>query len=55
MEDMGIETVSVNRADVEAWRDVIEAQYPDIRRRRDIDVELFDEMLALLDEYRAMN
>jgi TRAP-type C4-dicarboxylate transport system substrate-binding protein len=55
MEDMGIETVSVNRADVEAWRDVIEAQYPDIRRRRDIDVELFDEMLALLDEYRATN
>jgi TRAP-type C4-dicarboxylate transport system substrate-binding protein len=53
MEGMGIQTVSVNRADVESWREVIEAQYPDLRRRRDIDVNLFNEMLALLDEYRA--
>jgi hypothetical protein len=53
MSQMGIETVAVNRADVESWRQVIEAQYPDLRRRRDIDVALFDEMLALLDEYRA--
>jgi TRAP-type C4-dicarboxylate transport system substrate-binding protein len=53
MEGMGIQTVSVNRSDVESWRKVIEAQYPDLRRRRDIDVDLFDEMLALLDEYRA--
>lgn len=53
MEEMGIETVAVDRADVESWRQVIEAQFPDIRRRRDIDVALFDEMLELLDEYRA--
>jgi TRAP-type C4-dicarboxylate transport system substrate-binding protein len=53
MEEMGIQTVAVNRADVESWREVIEAQYPDLRRRRDIDVKLFDEMLALLDEYRS--
>lgn len=53
MDEMGIETVTVNRTDVESWRQVIEAQFPDIRRRRDIDVELFDEMLALLEEYRA--
>jgi TRAP-type C4-dicarboxylate transport system substrate-binding protein len=53
MDEMGIETVAVNRADVESWRQVIEAQFPDIRARRDIDVSLFDEMLELLDEYRA--
>jgi len=53
MQNMGIQTVPVNRADVESWRRVIEEQYPELRRRRDIDVELFDAMLALLDEYRA--
>jgi TRAP-type C4-dicarboxylate transport system substrate-binding protein len=53
MADMGIETVPVNDADVEVWRQIIEEQLPDIRRRRDIDVALFDEMLALLREYRA--
>lgn len=53
MASRGIRTVSVNRADVEDWRRLIEAQYPEIRRRRDIDVELFDAMLALLDEYRS--
>ena len=53
MADMGIETVPVNSADVEVWRQIIEEQLPEIRRRRDIDVALFDEMLALLREYRA--
>jgi TRAP-type C4-dicarboxylate transport system substrate-binding protein len=53
MESMGIETVPVNQADVDDWRRIIEQQYPELRRRRDIDVELFDAMLALLDDYRA--
>jgi len=53
MESMGIETVLVNRADVESWRRIIEEQYPELRRRRDIDVDLFDAMLALLDVFRA--
>lgn len=53
MARMGIETVPVDSADVEVWREVIEAQYPELRRRRDIDVRLFDEMLGLLDEYRS--
>jgi TRAP-type transport system periplasmic protein len=53
MENMGIQTVRVNQANVDEWRRIIEEQYPEIRRRRDIDVELFDAMLALLDEYRA--
>lgn len=53
MANMGIQTVPVNAGDVEEWREIIRAQYPDIRRRRDIDAELFDEMLALLEAYRA--
>jgi TRAP-type C4-dicarboxylate transport system substrate-binding protein len=53
MDRMGIETVPVNEADVEVWRDVIAAQYPELRRRRDIDVALFNEMLGLLEEYRS--
>jgi TRAP-type C4-dicarboxylate transport system substrate-binding protein len=53
MANMGIETVPVDAADVDVWRQIIAEQFPEIRRRRDIDVELFDEMLALLEEYRA--
>ena len=53
MTDMGIETVPVDSADVEVWRQIIAEQFPEIRGRRDIDVELFDEMLALLQEFRA--
>jgi len=55
MARMGIETVPADRADIENWRQIVEAQYPELRRRRDIDVGLFDEMLALLDEYRSTN
>jgi hypothetical protein len=32
---------------------MIEAQFPAIRQRRDIDVTLFDEMISLLSEYRS--
>ena len=53
MSGMGIETVAVNDADVEVWRQIIAEQLPEIRNRRDIDVALFDEMMALLQEYRA--
>lgn len=53
MTAMGIETVPVNDADVEVWRQIIEEQFPEIRQRRDIDTALFDEMLALLQEYRS--
>lgn len=55
MRERGIELVPVNAADVEIWRDNIEAQYPALRRRNDIDAELFDEMLGLLEEYRSTN
>lgn len=53
MARMGIEVVPVNAADVAGWRAEIEAQFPAIRQRRDIDAALFDEMLELLDEFRA--
>ena len=53
MDKMGIQSVPVNDADVEVWRQVIVDQFPEIRRRRDIDVELFDEMLKLLEEFRT--
>jgi len=53
MANMGIETVPVKAGDVEEWREIIRAQYSDIRRRRDIDVEVFDEMLGLLETFRA--
>jgi TRAP-type C4-dicarboxylate transport system substrate-binding protein len=53
MSGMGIETVPVNAADVANWRREIQALFPEIRQRRDIDVELFDELIALLEEYRS--
>ena len=53
MANMGIATVPVNDADVEVWRRIIAEQFPAIRRRNDIDAALFDEMLALLEEFRA--
>ncbi|MDX1561507.1 MAG: TRAP transporter substrate-binding protein DctP [Gammaproteobacteria bacterium] len=49
----GVEPVAVDGADVEGWRAFIESQYPVLRQRGDIDVELFDEMLSLLDAFRA--
>lgn len=53
MADMGIETVSVNDSDVEAWRTVIREQFPQIRGMRDVDGNLFAEMIALLDDLRS--
>jgi TRAP-type C4-dicarboxylate transport system substrate-binding protein len=48
----GLETVTVNAADVEGWRSTIETIYPRLRARPDIDAATFDRMLALLAEYR---
>ena len=49
----GVQPVAVNASDVMSWRQTIESLYPEIRRRPDIDGALFDEMLGLLEEYRA--
>ena len=53
LERSGLTTVNVDNAAVEGWRRTIEGTYPQIRARPDIDAALFDELLALLAEYRA--
>jgi len=53
LEQAGLEYVPVNSEDIPAWRETIEGLYPELRQRRDIDSELLDEILLLLEEYRA--
>jgi TRAP-type C4-dicarboxylate transport system substrate-binding protein len=48
----GIKPVEVSGADVDSWRHTIEGLYPKIRTRPDIDAPLFDELQAILTEYR---
>jgi TRAP-type C4-dicarboxylate transport system substrate-binding protein len=48
----GLQTVTVNDADVDGWRKTIESIHPQLRARPDIDAALFDRLLALLAEYR---
>ena len=51
----GLQTVTVNAADVEGWRKTIESIHPQLRARPDIDAALFDRLLALLAEHRRAN
>jgi TRAP-type C4-dicarboxylate transport system substrate-binding protein len=51
----GLQTVSVNDADVEGWRKTIESIHPQLRQRPDIDAAMFDRMLTVLAEYRRTN
>ena len=48
----GLQTVTVNAADVEGWRRTIESIHPQLRARPDIDAAMFDRLLAVLAEYR---
>ncbi len=48
----GVETVTVNAADVDGWRKTIEGIHPQLRARPDIDAAMFDRLLAILAEYR---
>jgi TRAP-type C4-dicarboxylate transport system substrate-binding protein len=48
----GLQTVTVDEADVEGWRRTIETLYPKLRERSDIDTAMFDRLLAVLAEYR---
>jgi TRAP-type transport system periplasmic protein len=48
----GLQTVTVNAADVEGWRKTIEGMYPQLRQRPEIDAAMFDRLLAMLAEYR---
>ena len=54
MEEMGIEFVPVNSADVMDWRTTISGIYPGLRERDEIDGEFFDELLDTLREYRSL-
>jgi TRAP-type transport system periplasmic protein len=51
----GLQTVTVNEADVDGWRKTIESIHPQLRERPDIDAAMFDRMLAVLAEYRRTN
>jgi TRAP-type transport system periplasmic protein len=48
----GLQTVTVNQADVEGWRRTMEGIHPQLRARPDIDAAMFDRLLAALAEYR---
>jgi TRAP-type C4-dicarboxylate transport system substrate-binding protein len=48
----GLQTVTVNAADVASWRSTLEGVWPQLRNRPDIDVPMFERLLALLAEYR---
>jgi TRAP-type transport system periplasmic protein len=48
----GLKPVAVNAADVAQWRSSIEALYPRLRGRPDIDGPMFDELLGVLADYR---
>ncbi|HMB72706.1 MAG TPA: TRAP transporter substrate-binding protein DctP [Gammaproteobacteria bacterium] len=54
MLDIGIETVSVDTANLDGWRAAIESLFPDLRTREQyIDAAVFDRLLALLAQYRS--
>ena len=48
----GLQTVTVNAADVEVWRSTLESIQPQLRERPEIDSAMFDRLLAMLAEYR---
>jgi len=48
----GLQTITVDTADVEGWRNTIESVYPKLRGRPDIDAAMFERLLALLADYR---
>jgi TRAP-type C4-dicarboxylate transport system substrate-binding protein len=48
----GLQRVDVDTANITNWRQTIEALYPTLRTRPDIDAVLFDELLTLLTDYR---
>ena len=52
MENMGIEFVSVDPADVSEWRATIAGKIPELIQRNVIDARLYAELLDTLEEYR---
>ena len=52
MENMGIEFVPVDPADVSEWRATIAGTMPQMIRRNIVDARFYDQLQGLLDEYR---
>src|SRR5262245_48693470 len=48
----GLKPVEAGAGDLDTWRHTIEGLYPQLRSRPDINPELFDELQAILAEYR---
>ena len=48
----GLQTVTVDDADVAEWRSTLESIHPQLRARPDIDAAMFDRLLGLLADYR---
>jgi len=48
----GLQTITVDGANVEGWRKTIEGVFPQLRGRPDIDAAMFDRLLGVLTEYR---
>ncbi len=48
----GIEEVRVDPSQIGGWRRRIEATYPDLRQRSDVDAQFLDRLLAVLADYR---
>jgi TRAP-type C4-dicarboxylate transport system substrate-binding protein len=53
MTNAGVTPISVTDTDIEGLRTTIETIYPTLRGRPDVDVEVFDELLGILAEYRS--
>ena len=52
MENMGIEFVSVDPADVSEWRATISGAMPQLIQRSIIDAQFYDQLQGILEEYR---
>jgi len=48
----GLQTITVDAADVAEWRRNVEALQPKLRARPDLDVAMYDRLRALLADYR---
>jgi TRAP-type C4-dicarboxylate transport system substrate-binding protein len=55
MTSTGVTPTAVADTDIKSLRATIETIYPTLRGRADVDVVMFDEVLALLAEYRALH
>ena len=51
----GLQTVTVNAADVDGWRRTIETLLPRLRERPELDAAMLERLLAVLADYRRAN